>query len=344
MNIQKPAQWIFVLLICLFIQDKKGSAQEENLEVFHQWVKWNHPGSMLIHDLTAQANELYEKRDREIGKLRTKADWLGRQAEVKDRLRKLVGPFPDKTPLNPITTGIVQRDGFRVEKIIYESMPDFYVTGCLFLPDNIEGKAPAVLNLIGHNQEAFRAELYQQVIINLVRKGMIVLAIDPLGQGEQVQYYDPEIDFSSIGYTVIEHCYFGNQCFLAGVSPCRYFIWDGIRGIDYLLTRDDVDPERIGVTGFSGGGTIASYVAAFDERVKVSVPCSWSTASRRQLETKGVQDAETVFIRGLEEGITFEDLIEVRAPKPALLTFVSRDQYLSIQGGKGIFQGSQKSL
>ena len=180
-------------------------------------------------------------------------------------------------------------------------MPNFYVTGCLFIPDGIEEKAPAILNVFGHNQEAFRAELYQLVYLNLVRKGFIVLAIDPLGQGEAVQYYDPDLGFSSVGYTVLEHCYFGNICFLTGVSPGRYFAWDGIRGIDYLLTRDDVDPDRIGVTGFSGGGAVTSYISALDDRVKVSVPCSWPVASRRQTETKGTQDAENVFVRGLAE-------------------------------------------
>jgi len=320
-----------------------GFAQQENLDVFQQWVKWSNPGSLLIHDLIAQANDYYDIRDGEIAKLKTMVDWQKRQALVKDKLLKLVGPFPERTPLNVRITDVLYKDGFRVEKIIYESMPDFYVTGCLFIPDKIDGKIPAVLNVIGHNQEAFRAELYQRVCLNLVSKGIMVLAIDPIGQGEHVQYYDPGIDFSSIGYTVIEHCYFGNQCFLSGVSPGRYFIWDGIRGIDYLVTRGDVDPERIGVTGFSGGGTITSYIAAFDDRVKVSVPCSWSTASKRQLETKGVQDAETVFVRGVAEGITLEDLIEVRAPKPTLMTFVSRDQYLSIQGARESYQEAKKA-
>ena len=329
--------------LCLILNVTIGYAQQENLDVFHQWVKWSNPGSMLIHDLIGQANDYYDIRDGEIAKLKTRSDWEKRQALVKEKLLELVGPFPEKTPLNVSITDVLHKDGFRVEKIIYESMPDFYVTGCLFIPDKIDGEVPAVLNVIGHNQEAFRAELYQKVYLNLVRKGIIVLAIDPIGQGEHVQYYDPGINFSSIGYTVIEHCYLGNQCFLSGVSPGRYFIWDGIRGIDYLLTRDDVDPERIGVTGFSGGGTITSYIAAFDDRVKVSVPCSWSTASRRQLETKGVQDAETIFVRGLAEGITLEDLIEVRAPKPTLMTFVSRDQYLSIQGARESFREAKKA-
>jgi cephalosporin-C deacetylase-like acetyl esterase len=338
-----PTGIIKIFLFCFSINVSTGFSQVENLNVFQQWLIWNNPGSTLIHNLIGQANDYYDIRDGEIAMLSTKNDWLKRQALVKDKLMNLVGPFPEKTPLNVSITAVLHKDGYRVEKIIYESMPDFYVTGCLFIPDKIEGKAPAVLNLIGHNQEAFRAELYQKVYLNLVKKGIIVLAIDPIGQGEHVQYYDPKIKFSSIGYTVIEHCYFGNQCFLSGVSPGRYFIWDGIRGIDYLLTRDDVDPERIGVTGFSGGGTISSYIAAFDDRVKVSVPCSWSTASRRQLETKGAQDAETIFVRGVAEGITFEDLLEVRAPKPTLLTFVSRDQYLSIQGARESFREANKA-
>jgi len=338
-----PVGLTTILFLCLFINVCRGFAQPENLDVFQQWVRWNNPGGMLIHDLIGQANDYYDMRDGEIAKLRTKGDWLKRQALVKDKLLKLAGPFPEKTPLNARITGVLDKDGYRVEKIIYESMPDFYVTGCLFIPDKTSGKIPAVLNVIGHNQEAFRAELYQKVYLNLVRKGIMVLAIDPVGQGEHVQYYDSGIDYSSIGYSVIEHCYLGNQCFLSGVSPCRYFIWDGIRGIDYLLSRDDVDHERIGVTGFSGGGTITAYIAAFDDRVKVSVPCSWSTASRRQIETKGVQDAETIFIRGVAEGITFADLLEVRTPKPTLLAFVSRDEYLSIQGARESFREAKKA-
>ncbi|MEI6048730.1 MAG: alpha/beta hydrolase family protein [Bacteroidota bacterium] len=307
---------------------------EENLNVFQQWIRWNNSGSFLINHLTKQALDYYDIRDRKIAKLNTKSDWVKRQKIVKDKLMAIVGPFPERTPLNPRITGTIKKEGYRIEKIVYESMPGFYVTGCLYVPDGIKGKAPAILNVIGHNQEAFRAPLYQVLNYNLVKKGMIVFAIDPPGQGEHVQYFDPEINFSSIGYTVIEHCYFGNQCFLSGSSAARYFIWDGIRAIDYLISRKDVDPEQIGVTGFSGGGTVTSYISAFDDRVKVSVPCSWATMNRRLLETKGSQDGESLFLNGVAEGITFEDLLEVRAPKPALLTFVSRDEYLCLQGAR----------
>ena len=114
------------------------------------------------------------------------------------------------------------------------------------------------------------------------------------------------------------------------------------RGIDYLTSRDDVDPDRIGVTGFSGGGTVTTYVAALDDRVKVSVPCSWSTYTQSLTETKGTQDPDSFFYHGLKEGISVEDLIEVRAPVPTLMTFTSRDEYLSIQGARNIFAEARK--
>jgi len=311
-----------------------NAEEQENLDVFHQWIRWNNPGSLLMNHLISEADNYYSLRDEQIARLNTKEDWEKRQTEVKKKLNDIIGPFPDKTPLNAKITGTLKKDGYRVEKVLFEAMPDYFVTGCLFIPDHIKGKAPAILNVIGHSQAAFRAELYQTIIINLTKKGMIVFAIDPPGQGERVQYYDPETNLSSIGYSVIEHCYAGNQCFLSGSSIAKHFIWEGIRAIDYLLTRKEVDASRIGVTGLSGGGTITSYISAFDDRVSVSVPCSWATACRRQLETKGAQDAETELWRGVAEGITFEDLIEVRAPKPTLMTFTSRDQYLSLQGAR----------
>ena len=314
--------------------DSLRKKDEENLDVFQQWIRWNNPGSLLLNHLIKQAFDYYDLRDREIARLNKKEDWISRQEFVRDKLMEFIGPFPLKGALNPRITGIIKKEGYRIEKIVYESWPGFYVTGCLYVPDKIKGEVPAILNVIGHEQESFRNELCQVINYNLVKKGMIVFAIDPPGQGEHVQYYDPKIKLSSVGYSVVEHCYFGNQCFLSGSSCAKYFIRDGMRAIDYLLTRKEVDAEKIGVTGFSGGGTITSYIAAFDDRVKVSVPCSWSTASRRQLETKGAQDAESEFYNGVAKGITFEDLLEVRAPKPTLLTFVSRDEYLCLQGAR----------
>jgi len=347
----------FILMVCILANAETIFAQlnslpnariapepeTENLNVFRDWLKWNNPGSLLINYLNNQAFSLYDIRDREIAGLNTMNDWQNRQVKVRNKLTELIGTFPAKTPLNPRITGVIKKDGYRIEKIVFESFSGSYVTGILYIPEKVRGKMPAMLNVIGHNQEAFRNPLYQVINYNLVKKGIIVLAIDPPGQGEHVQYYDPAIKFSSIGYTVIEHCYFGNQCFLAGYSCAKYFIWDGIRAIDYLVSRKDVDPERIGVTGFSGGGTVTSYIAALDDRVKVSIPCSWANAGRRLLETKGAPDAEALLYHDIKEGITHEDLLEVRAPKPALLTFVSRDEYLCLQGAREAFREAKRA-
>ncbi|HBQ82670.1 MAG TPA: xylan esterase, partial [Bacteroidales bacterium] len=318
--------------------------EEENLDVFQQWVKWNNPGDMLLDLLAKEAGILYDKRSLEVAKIRTESEWKNRQAVVKEKLSQIIGPFPEKTPLNPRVTGVIKKEGFRIEKIIFESFPGSYVSGCLYVPEKIKGKAPAILNVIGHNQESFRNELYQVINYNLARKGMIVFAIDPPGQGEHVQNYDTTVKFSSVGYSVVEHNYFGNYAFLSGYSCANYFIWDGIRAIDYLVSRKDVDPDRIGVTGWSGGGTVTNFVAALDDRVKVSIPCSWANANKRLLETKAASDAEPTLYHSFKLGIGVEDLVELRAPKPTLLVFVSRDEYLSLQGAREMYSEAKNAF
>ncbi len=324
-------------LVFLLSKGDFAFAQKENLDVFNRWIEWSDGRNMLVHHLNKLAFGYLDLRDEEISRLRTKDDWIKRQNKVKEILMEIVGPFPEKTPLNSKITGIVRKDGYRIEKIIYESMPNFYVTGCLFIPDGIIEKRPAILNVIGHTDIAFRGKSYQILIHNLVKKGFIVFAIDPVGQGERLQYYDPEKKASTVGGATSEHSYVGNQCFISGVSLGRYFTWDGIRGIDYLLTRSEVDPERIGVTGLSGGGTQTSYISAFDERVKAAAPACYITGFRRLLESIGPQDAEQNFYHGVSSGITHADLLEVRAPKPTLMVTTTRD-FFSIQGARETYR------
>lgn len=344
--------FVFILVVKVSAQSVPGtvnawldkkSPEEENLNVFQNWIRWNNPGSMRTNFLNSLASKYYSTRTQEIAKLKTREDWKLRQEKMKVKLLGAIGPFPEKTPLNPKITGVVIKQGYRIEKIVFESWQGFYVTGCLFIPDNLKGKTPAVLNLIGHEQESYHAPLDQVIIINLVKKGIIVFAIDPLGQGEHVQYFDPKLNFSSIGYSVVEHSYFGNICFLTGSSAAKYFTWDGIRAIDYLVSRPEVDEARIGVTGFSGGGTVTTYLAAIDPRVKVAIPCSWSINNQRLMEMKGTQDAETVLMHSLKKGIAFEDLIEIRAPKPTMMTFTSRDEYLSLQGARDAYTEAKRA-
>ena len=325
------------------IHNDPSQGEQENLSVFNKWLRWNNPGAMLIDELVANARQQYDAREKEIAQIVTADQWKKRQEYVRNTLKTFFNNSYVAGPLNAKITGVIKKQGYRIEKIVFESAPGYFVTGSLYVPQKIKGKAPVVLNLMGHDQEAFRAELYQIINANLALKGIMAFSIDPPGQGEMVQYYDTASRESSVGYSVMEHCYFGNQCFLMGMSPAVHFVRDGRRAIDYLLTRKDVDAGNIGLTGFSGGGTITTYLGAVDERIKVSVPCSWSTASRFQSQTKGAQDAESIIPEALAAGISTEDLIELRAPKPTMLTFVTRDQYLSIQGGREIYKEAKKT-
>ena len=322
-------------MFLVFIMSKTDPVmgQEENLNVFDKWIEWTDARNMLVHHLNKQAFTYLDTRDKEIAALKTKEDWIKRQNKVKDILmNKIAGPFPEKTPLNAKVTGVIKKEGYKIEKIVFESMPSFYVTGCLYIPDD-KGKMPAILFTSGHTQESFRYEPYQIIILNLVKKGFIVFGIDPLSQGERIQLYDAQKNASAIGPTTREHGYLGNQCIIAGVSLAKYFIWDGIRSIDYLLTRKEVDPERLGVTGQSGGGTQAAYIFACDDRIKAGAPVNYITGYRRLLESIGPQDAEQNFYHVVSNGITHADFLELRAPNPAIIVAGTRD-FFNIQGAR----------
>jgi hypothetical protein len=308
-----------------------SATAQNNFKVLSKWLAYTDIENSLYHYFSDMAFDSLELRKNEIASLKTKADWIERQLDVKKTLHEIVGTFPEKTPLNPKVTGILYRPEFRVEKIIFESQPNFYVTGCLFIPSSLKSPGPAVIYCSGHTADGFRSKTYQNVILNLALKGFVVFAFDPVGQGERIQYLDPATGESAVGGATNEHSYPGAQCFIAGSSVAKHMIWDGIRSVDYLLTRPEIDPNRIGITGRSGGGTQSSYIAAFDERIYAAAPECYITNFTRLIQSMGPQDAEQNFRRGIQSGIDHGDLIEVRAPKPTLLIGTTRD-FFSIQG------------
>ena len=334
---------IGLFLILILSKSIPVLGQEENLSLFDNWIEWSDGKNMLIHYLNGQAFAYLDDRDKEIAALKTKEDWINRQKKVKEILNNTIGPFPEKTPLNSKITGVIKKDGYRIEKVIFESMPGFYVTGILLLPDKIKGKAPAVIEVHGHGFPAFRNRGTQMQLYNLVKRGFVVFAIDPLGQGERIQYWDDTKKTSTTGASpVSEHSYFGNQMIISGVSPIRYFVWDGIRAVDYLLSRKEVDGARIGIYGCSGGGTQATLISAFDERIKASAVGCYITGFRRLLQSIGPQDAEQNIYHGIKNGITHADLLELRAPSPLLISSTTRD-YFSIQGAVESYQEVRKA-
>ncbi|MCK5103648.1 MAG: acetylxylan esterase [Cyclobacteriaceae bacterium] len=322
------------LIFFLFIQIPAQSQDDVNL--FDYWKYYSDAENSMYKTSCSHAFEQLQERKTAIAQLQTKNDYLKRQETVKEKLLRITGPLPGKTPLNARVTGVIKKKDYKVEKVIYESMPGYYVTAALFLPKKRKGKAPAVIYASGHTANGFRSETYQHIIINLVKKGFVVLAFDPIGQGERLQYYNEKEGKSRFGPTT-EHSYPGAQCYISGYSPTKYFIWDGIRSVDYLLTRKEVDPKRIGMTGRSGGGTQTAFTAAMDDRILAAAPECFITSMEYVLKTIGPQDAEQNLFHMISEGIDHADLLEVRAPKPALMVTTTRD-FFSIQGARETYK------
>lgn len=321
----------------IFFVNGIANAQNELDVIRNNWLEYTDAQNSFYHFLTGEASGLLTSREEKISQIKAIDDLLKRQEEVRKTLWQIAGPFQGRTPLKARVTGTVMKKGYRVENIIYESLPGFYVTASLFIPSNISKPAPAILFCSGHSSGAYRLPFYQLPLLNLVQKGFIVLAIDPVGQGERLQYFDPAKGESVIGGSTNEHSYPSVQVFLTGKSIARYFIWDGIRGIDYLAGRKEVDPARIGVHGLSGGGTQTAYISALDERVAASATAGYITSYRRLMESVGVQDGEQNFYHGISSGIDHADFIEIRAPKPTLIMATTGD-FFSIQGTRETYR------
>jgi len=304
----------------------------------NRWLHYSDASNSLYHHLAHQAFDLLDQRSIEQTNFETLDDWISRQIEIREILINILGPFPEKTPLNPQILRKIEKEFYTVEHLVYESQPGFHVTASLFLPDRPEIEShPVIMFLSGHQLTTYRGASSQLRILNLVKKGFAVLALDPVGQGERLEYYDEETGSTVLGSTTREHSYPGVQAFITGKSQAYHMIWDGIRAIDYLETRPEIDTERIGVTGGSGGGTQTTYIAAVDDRVYASAPGNYITSFKRLIESIGPQDAEQNFIGGIENQIEHADLLSVRAPKPTLIYATSRD-FFSIQGTDETYQ------
>jgi len=292
-------------------------------------------GGMVDRYLTGLAIQSWEERAAKVARLRTPAEVSERQAYIRTKVLEALGGFPARTPLNPRITGTLERDGYRVEKLIYESLPRFYVTASLYLPTSGAPPYPAVLGASGHSANGKAMEAYQRVWISLAKRGFLVLAYDPPGQGERYEYFDLERGKPRFGSTT-EHTMAGTQCLLTGTNFTRYELWDAVRGLDYLLTRPEVDPKRMGVAGNSGGGTQTAYLQVVEPRLAVAAPSCYITSWEKLWAGPGPQDAEQNFASFLKDGLDFGDFLIAFAPRPLKVLTAIRD-FFPIDGARATF-------
>ncbi len=257
-----------------------------------------------------------------------------RRAKLQQDLKQMVGELPERTPLNARTLGTIECDGYRIEKVIFESRPHHHVTANLYLPDPLPGTVPGVLVPCGHSANGKAAEPYQSVSVLLALNGFAALIYDPIGQGERNQI----VELPSHGTT--EHTLVGAGALLVGLNTANYRIWDGLRGMDYLASRQEVDPQRLGCTGNSGGGTMTTWLMAVDDRIAVAAPSCFITSVERLFNTIGPQDCEQHFPAQGALGIEHTDFITMRSPKPTLILAGERD-YFDIGGTRTAFAEAQ---
>jgi dienelactone hydrolase len=288
------------------------------------------PSTTMVYDhLHSQAREHLDARNETYEALETESDLNAYQQRLKQFFIERIGGEPERTPLNPRITGTIEGDGYRIEKVIFESMPGIYVTGLMYLPVEGEGPYPGILIACGHDINGKAAEPYQQLGILFARNGMAAFCFDPMGQGERRQILDE--NGQAVTGSVPEHMYIGTGAMLFGLDAATYSIWDGMRAIDYLSSRPEVDATRLGCTGISGGGTQTSYLMALDDRIQAAAPVCYITGYERLLETIGPQDFEQNIHGALAHGMDHGDYLLMRAPKPTLIC-ASTDDFFDIQG------------
>jgi cephalosporin-C deacetylase-like acetyl esterase len=276
-----------------------------------------------------------------VAKLSSAAEVEARRRHVRERMLAALGGLPERTPLNAKVVGSIEGDDYRIEKIVFESQPKFFVTANLYLPKRGQPPYPAVLYPLGHESGSKAHATWQQMLVSLAKKGYVALAWDPIGQGERVQLYDEDFSGSKAVRSTTEHTIIGAQCLLTGQNLARYTIWDGMRALDYLLSRKEVDAKRVACTGNSGGGTHTAYLSALDDRIQVAAPSCYITSWRRLLHTIGPQDAEQCLPPWIADGLDHPDFIYGMAPKPYLILSAIRD-FFSIQGARESYEEARK--
>jgi dienelactone hydrolase len=292
----------------------------------------------LLRWMDRLAQQQLQLREDAIATIHNVADAERRKQSVRQTLLSLIGGLPDYSgPLHARVTGRIQAEGYAIEKVIFESLPGFYVTANLYRP-NQPGRYPGVLLQAGHTQEGKPEG--QRLAANLALKGFVVLAFDPVGQGEREQTYDLRVDRPLAGWSVPEHIQAGAQSILVGESVARYFIWDAKRALDYLVSRPDVDPAHLGAVGCSGGGALTTFIGALDPRIRAVAPACFIN-SYRLLFAGPDPDSEMSPPHLLASGLDMADYVELSAPTPWLI-LATDDDYFTPAGARLVYEEARR--
>jgi len=274
------------------------------------------------------ALETKKLADRCLADVRSAADWEKRRPQLRRQLLEMFGldPLPERTPLKPVVTGRVERDTFYVEKLHFQSRPHLYVTANLYVPKNLTGPAPAVLYVCGHGPEREgnvsygNKTHYQHHGAWFARNGYVCLVMDTLQLGE----------IEGIHHGLYRY---GRWWWVArGYTPAGVEAWNCIRALDYLQSRKEVDPDRIGVTGRSGGGAYSWWIAALDDRIKVAVPVAGMTTLKNHVVDGCVEGhCDCMYVLNTYRW-DYPQVAALVAPRPLLIENSDKDRIFPLDG------------
>lgn len=321
------------------------------------------PSEWLADTLREEAFAAIDRRQKAFEAIKTPEDARAWQAARKQFFIEQIGGIPEPTRPASQVVGTIDGGDYKVEKVIYESRPNHHVTAVLYLPKS-KPPHPAVVICCGHSYDGKAAEGYQRAGILMAKHGVAALCFDPIGQGERYQLlnvsgrpgkHTPEKPNARLVEVqkltpdappqynpVEEHTLIGIGPVLLGANTAHYRVWDAMRSVDYLQSRGDIDPQRIGATGNSGGGTESSYLMALDDRIACAAPGCFLTSYRRLLETVGPQDAEQNIFGQLAFGMDEADYLTVTAPRPVCILAATRDATFDISGTWDVFREAKR--
>ncbi len=303
------------------------------------------PPSVHEQLLDLAACQERERRAR-FAAVASRADLAALQKSLREKFLALLDGLPTAQGAPPTrSVGQIEADDYRVEKLVWQSFPGYFVPALLYRPRAIATRLPAVLSPCGHSTTGKADDTYQQLHVNLVKRGFIVLTYDPVGQGERSQFWDAERQKSRFNMSCGEHAVLGNPLYLLGTSLARYRIWDGMRGIDYLASLPEVDSTRIGCVGNSGGGTLTAYISALDPRVAAAAICCYITTLPRRMANRiqadPAADPEQDIFGFVSAGIDHAGLLALLAPRPVLIG-AARLDFFPIEGTRESFAEAKR--
>jgi hypothetical protein len=282
-----------------------------------------------------------ESRRAVFAAVRTEAELVALQQRLRATLLDMIGGLPERTPLNARIVGSVEADGYRIDKLVFESQPGYHVTALLYVPNAPAGRKPAVLVACGHSPLGKAYANYQEISGRLAKRGYVVLCFDPVGQGERSQFWDAARGRSRYNLVCGEHAILGNLATLAGTSLLRFMAWDGMRAVDYLLSRPDVDQARIAVTGTSGGGLQSTWIGALDERVSAILPSCFPTSLPMRMANRIFEDPDSDPEQDpaglVSRGIDHAGLLLLAYPRPLHVSAAVKD-FVPIEGARKSFR------